>query len=322
VADVTDPIKIVLTTLGHTDLDDLRASFPSVTFVPATTPEAQLRELPGADAIYGVPTREGFRAARRVRWVHRPGTGIDDLGRIPELVDSDVVLTNVRGTHAAAMADHIFAQLLALTHRVPQAWEDQRAHRWDTRGYDGRIVEIAGKTMGIVALGGIGLAIAHRAHGFGMRVVGVDAGSVDAPEWLEVWGVDRLDNLLAAADVVAVAAPLTRLTRGLIDRRRIGVMKRGSYLFVVSRGGIVDEAGLIEALGDGRLAGAGLDVTETEPLPPDSPLWETPNLLISPHASALTPEMWAGRFEVYKQHLRRWLAGEPFDYVCDKEAGY
>jgi phosphoglycerate dehydrogenase-like enzyme len=315
-------LKIVLTTLGHTDLDDLRASFPEVTFVPATTPEAQLRELPDADAIYGMPTREAFRVARRVRWVHRPGTGIDDIGRVPELVDSDVLLTNVRGTHANAMADHVFAQLLALTHRLPQAWEDQRAHRWDTPAYDGRIVEISGKTIGIVALGGIGLAIARRAHGFGMRVVGVDLARVEGPDWLEAWDVERLDDLLAESDVVAVAAPLTRLTRRLIDRRRIGLMKPGAYLLVVSRGGIVDEAALIEALRDRHLAGAGLDVAETEPLPPDSPLWEAPNLLISPHASALTPEMWAGRFEVYKRHLRRFLAGEPFDYVCDKEAGY
>lgn len=315
-------LKVVLTTLHHTDLDNLRASFPQVTFVPATTPSEQLREVVDADAIYGVPTREAFRAARRLRWVHRPGTGVDDLGRIPELVDSDVVMTNVRGTHANAMADHVFAQLLALTHRVPQAWDDQRAHRWDTRGHDGRIVEISGKTTGILALGGIGLAIARRANGFGMPVVGVEVGAVDAPEWLEVWPPERLDEMLAIADVVAVAAPLTRATRGSIDRRRIQLMKPGAYLFVVSRGGIVDEAALIDALRSGHLAGAGLDVTESEPLPPESPLWDAPNLLISPHASALTPEMWAGRFEVYKEHLRRFLASQPFAYVVDKEAGY
>jgi D-2-hydroxyacid dehydrogenase (NADP+) len=315
-------VKVMLATVGHTDVEDLRASFPDVDFMPATTPEEQLRAAPDADAIYGVPTREAFRAARKLRWVHRPGTGIDDIGRIPELVDSDVVMTNVRLTHANAMADHVFAQLLALTHRVPQAWDDQRAHRWDTRGYDNRVVEITGKTMGIVALGGIGMAIARRANGFGMRVLGVDAHAKDVPEWLEAWGVERLDEMLAASDVVAVAAPLTRQTRRSIDRRRIGLMKPGAYLFVVSRGGIVDEAALAEALRDGGLAGAGLDVTETEPLLADSPLWETPNLLISPHASALTPQMWAGRFEVYKENLRRFLAGEELLNVCDKEAGY
>jgi phosphoglycerate dehydrogenase-like enzyme len=319
---VVATVKVVLTTLGHTDLDDLRASFPGVTFVPATTPEEQLREIGDADALYGMPTREAFRAAKRLRWVHRPGTGVDDIGRIPELVDSDVVMTNVRGTHANAMADHVFAQLLALTHRVPQAWDDQRGHRWDTHAHDRKVVEISGKTMGIVALGGIGLAIARRANGFSMRVVGVEVGEVEAPEWLEVWGAERLDEMLAAVDVVAVAAPLTRATRGLIDRRRLGLMKPGAYFFVVSRGGIVDEVALIEALRSGRLAGAGLDVTETEPLPPESPLWDTPNLLISPHASALTPEMWAGRFQVYKEHLRRFLAGEPFAYAVDKEAGF
>ena len=315
-------MKIVMTTVGHTDVDDLCATFPEVTFVPATTPDAQLREIVDADALYGMPTREAFRAAKKLRWVHRPGTGIDDLHRLPELVDSDVTLTNVRGTHANAMADHVFAQLLALTHRVPQAWDDQRAHRWDVGSHDGKVVEITGKTMGIVALGGIGMAIARRANGFGMKVLGVDAGKVDAPEWLTAWGLDRLDDLLAAVDVVAVAAPLTKQTRGLLDRRRLGLMKPGAYLFVVSRGGIVDEAALMDALRSGRLAGCGLDVTAIEPLPPESPLWDTPNLLISPHASALTAEMWDGRFQVYKENLRRYLAGEPLMFVCDKEAGY
>lgn len=315
-------MKVVLTTLGHTDLADLRQTFPDVDLVPATAPADQLREIVDADAVYGLPTREAFRAARRLRWVHRPGTGIDDIRAIPELVDSDVTMTNARGPHANAMADHVFAQLLALTHRIPRAWDDQRARRWDTAAHDGQIIEITGKTIGIVALGDIGMAIARRANGFGMRVIGVDAGPVNAPDWLDAWGVERLDEMLAMSDVVAVAAPLTDRTRGLIDRRRIGLLPPRAYLIVVSRGGIVDEDALIEALVSGRLAGAGLDVTAVEPLPPESRLWDAPNLLISPHSSALTPEMWAGRLEIFKENLRRFMDGKPFLYVVDKEAGY
>ncbi|HZQ99097.1 MAG TPA: D-2-hydroxyacid dehydrogenase [Chloroflexota bacterium] len=303
--------------------DELRAAHPGLVVELAADPDDQARAVADADALYGLPKRDVFRAARRVRWIHCPGTGIDPIWSVPELVDGDVVLTNARGPHAEPMADHVFAQLLALTHHIPRLLDDQRAHRWATRSYDPRMVELAGKTMGVVALGGIGQAVARRAHGFGMRVLAVRRHPTDPPPYVEaVWPPDRLDDLLAQADVLAVTVPLTPETRGMLDARRIGLMRPGSYLIVVSRGGIVDEAALLEALRGRRLAGAGLDVTATEPLPPDSPLWDAPNLLISPHVSALTPEMWAGRRAIFKENLRRFLAGEPFLHVCDKEAGY
>ena len=315
-------MKIVLLAT-RPDVTDFGAQFPQATIVSASGATNQMREVADADAIYGLPSRDVFRAARKVRWIHNPGTGIDAIQSIPELVDSDVILTNALGPHANPMADHVFAQLLALTHQIPRLWDDQRAHRWDSGYYDTRVVEISGKTLGIVAMGGLGQAVARRGVGFGMRVIGVDQRPIDPPAGVDpVWGIERLDELLSVADVVVIAAPLTRKTRGLIDRRRIGLLKRGAYLMVISRGGIIDEDALVDALRGGHIAGAGLDVTETEPLAADSPLWDTPNLLISPHSSALTPEMWEGRREIFRENLRRFLADEPLLNICDKEAGF
>jgi phosphoglycerate dehydrogenase-like enzyme len=156
-----------------------------------------------------------------------------------------------------------------------------------------------------------------------MRVVGVDVRSDVRPEGVdEVWAPERLDELLQASNVFVVAAPLTDWTRSSIDRRRIGLIRPGSYFFVISRGGIVDEAALADALEGGAIAGAGLDVTAIEPLPPDDRLWQVPNLILTPHVSAYTPSMLRGRRSIFKENLRRYLAGEPLLDVCDKEAGY
>ena len=309
----------------------LKAEFPEVTFEYAATVEEQTRQIRDADVYCGWPTQDVFLAADRLRWLHNPGTGIDKIDRVPELIDSDVVVTNCRGPHATSMADHVLGMMLTLAHRLHEQWDDQKARRWDTMKYSRRQVELDGRTMGILALGGIGTAIARRAQGFGMKVHAVDKHpervlkESEGPlptEDNEVWGLDRLDEMLRAADWFAVAAPLTSESRGLIDRRRIGLLKQGAYVVAISRGGIIDEAALVEALRSGRVAGAGLDVTEVEPLPDDSPLWDMDNVLVSPHASALTDDMFDGRRQIFTENLRRFLANEPFLYVCDKRAGF
>ena len=177
--------------------------------------------------------------------------------------------------------------------------------------------------MGILALGDIGKAVARRAYGFDMDVYAVDLNPVTPPPQVkEVWGLERLDELMGMCDWFVVAAPLTAESRGLIDRRRIGLLKPSSYLIVISRGGIVDEDALADALRDGRLAGAGIDATAIEPLPQESPLWGLDNVVLSPHASALTPQMYEGRRQVFRENMRRFLNNEPFLYVCDKRAGF
>ncbi len=262
--------------LGEDFSNDLRKSFPSVTFIHAPTTEDQKREIADADVCFGSPSREVFLTAKRLRWIHEPGTGIDRLlSTVPELVASDVVLTNARGPHANPMADHVIAMMLTFAHNLRELWEDQQAHRWDGSRYSARMIELSGQTMGILALGGIGLAVARRAHGFGMKVYAVDVRPPAKPPEVEaIWGIDRLDELLQISDWFVVTAPRTPQTLGLLDRRRLGLLKPGSHLIVISRGGIVDEPALIEALRSRHIAGAGLDVTAEEPLPPRQPSME------------------------------------------------
>ena len=315
---------VVAYDLGEEFVKDLQATFPTVEFLPAYTTQEQLRVVADAEVQFGELTREVYLAAKRLRWFHFIGIGFDHIvGNIPELVENEVVITNARGTHVIALADHVFAMILALAHNVPELLEDQRAHRWDKMKYYGRVRELAGTTIGLLAMGDIGRAVAQRAQGFGMDVYGVDILKMDPPPGVkEVWELDRLDDLIALSDWLVVTAPLTPQTRGIINRSRLERIKKGAAVIAVSRGGIVDEDALLDGLRSGHLGGAAFDIFAQEPLPPDNPLWDAPNMLISPHCSPDSLQMWVRRKQIFKENLRRFLAGEPMVNVCNKRAGY
>ncbi len=317
-------VKIVLGSRANDSrLATFRESYPDVTFVAAETSDDIVREIADADAFFGNPTREAYLAARKLKWIQAPSAGIEFIRNVPELVESDVALTNARGAHAATIAEHTFAMLLCLTRGLRFFEHAKGCHTW-LRG-DGyrNVVGIDGKSMGVVGFGNIGRAIAKRAHAFEMTVLAVDAQEVPANEHVQsVWRLDRLHDMLRQIDVLAIAAPITPETRGMIGEREIRAIKPGGYLMVVSRGGIVDEPALIRALQDGHLAGAGLDVTETEPLPPDNPLWDAPNLIITPHISGgsqLTTElMWS----IFHENVGHFVRGEPLKNLTNKRLGY
>ncbi len=304
-------------------LSTFRSAYPGVEFVSAESAEQIIREIADADAFFGNPSRDAYLAARKLRWIQAPSAGIEFVRSIPELIESDVVLTNARGAHAATIAEHTFAMLLSLTRGLRFFDHAKGCHTW-LRGEGYRnVVGIDGLTLGIVGFGNIGRAIAKRGFGFEMRVKAVDANEVPANEHVEsVWRLDRLHDLLRETNVLAIAVPITPETRGMIGEAEIRLLKPGSYLMVVSRGGIVDEKALVAALNDGHLAGAGLDVTETEPLPPGSPLWDAPNLIITPHisgGSTLTTEiMWS----IFHENVGHFVRGEPLKNVTNKRLGY
>ncbi len=307
--------------------DELKAEFPEVDFATPETQEELLREIRDADAVYGPPNEEAFAAAERLRWIANPSVGFDYVMNRPDLVESDVVITPARAPgydpHADGLGDHVFGMILMLAHKWPDLLADQRAHHWAAGEYNNSFVELSGRTMVILAVGAIGAACARRAKGFGMRVIGVDVRTSPIPDGVdEVWGPERLDEALVLSDWFVIAAPRTRETMNLIDARRLGLMKQGSWVIAISRGGILDEDALLDALRSGHIAGAGLDVFAEEPLPADSPLWDLENVVISPHTGHVTPEMPKGHRDVFKENLRRFIAGEPFLYVGDKRAGY
>ena len=318
-------MKVVLDSEADREfVAELRNSFPSVNFCQAPTKADQVREIPDAEVLFGAITPAVFEAAGKLRWCHFVGAGFDKLVRgNPAFVASDVVLTNAPGTHAMAMADHVMGIILMFAHRMVDMLDDQRAHRWDVDKYRAQIRELAGTTMGLLAVGSIGRAVAVRAQAFGIRVCGVDLKPMKPPEGVtEVWTLEGLERLLRISDWFVVTAPLTDGTEGLLNRERIGQLKQGSHLIVISRGGIVDETAVVEGLRSGSIAGAGFDAVETEPLPDESPLWDMSNVLISPHVSGDSPQTWERRYRIFKDNLARYLKGDPLLHICDKRAGF
>lgn len=312
-------MKIVVGTpfLGETLEMSLKSDFPNIDFAVAYERVDQRREIVDADGFLGWPDKETFLAANRLRWIHIPGMGLDRLEDVPEIAASNVVITNSPGPHAGPMADHAMGMILALAHHVKDLIDDQRAKVWDTGKYAGRMVDLNGATMGLFGLGGIGRAVAQRALAFGMEIYAIDPGPAEVPAGVRaVWGMDCLDELLAMSDWFVVTAPKLPELNRIIDQRRLGLMKPDANVIAISRGGIVDEEALAAALESGRLAGAALDVTEIEPLPTDSPLWGLENLILSPHASALTPAMYEGRRQIFRENLRRFMRDKPLAFVC------
>ena len=309
------------------EIEQLEADFPEFDFLVADDIDSVAPLIRDAEAFIGMLTAESFRAASNLRWFQAYSTGMDWMQTIPGLVEwlsqNKVVVTNSRGAFAQTIAEHTFALILTLTRDMWTARKNQLARRWGGEPGGRPMEALAGRTMGIFGLGQIGTAIARRAHGFEMPVYAVDAQPFPhVPDLQARWGPDRLDDLCRVSDFLVIAAPLTAETRGAIDARRLSLMKSSAYLIAVSRGDIVDEQALIRALQDGRLAGAGLDVTSEEPLQPDNPLWDMDNVAITPHnagGGSITPRV---QWEICVANLRNYLAGKPLIGVVDVRAGY
>ena len=309
--------------LGREFIDELEGLHPEVEFVAAYEEPEQQAAASDADVFFGWPSLASFQAAHQLKWMACPGTGVDKIVAIPEIVESGIPLTNAPGAHVVPMAEHVLGMMVSLAHNYRQLFREQDEKIFDQGRWESRIIELRGRTMGIFSLGEIGRAVARRASAFEMRVLAVDPHPAEVPDAVsECRGLDGLDDLMREADWLVISAPLIPATRGIIDARRLALMKPGSYVVIISRGGIVEEQALADALASGHLAGAGIDATEVEPLPQDSPLWDLENVMLTQHASALSPELYEGRRQVFKDNLARFLNGEPLRHVCDKSAGY
>ncbi len=304
-------------------IQDLSASFPEIDIVTATTAEDQKLHIRDAEVFHGFLTEELLAEARQLRWFHLPGAGIDSTLAVPGFAESDIILTNTRGPHAPSMANHAMAMILNLAHKWHDFFLHEQERKWDPWNYVWQYQDLDDRTMGILAIGDVGMAVARRAHGFGMKVYAVDKHpKPDMAEVEATWGLDRLDEMVGMSDWLVITAPLTPGTRGLIDRRQLELLPEGARVIIVSRGGIVDESALVDGLQSGRIAGAGIDAFEEEPLAPESPLWSMPNVVITPHVAGVSAGVLVGLKAIFKENLRRYLAGEDFLYVCDKKEGF
>lgn len=259
------------------------------------------------------------REAPTLRWLQSHGVGVDGLLN-PEVIESDLILTNGATLHTVPMAETVMALLLAATKRLPEHAWDQKERRW------GRLPkqELRGSTVGIIGLGRIGTEVARLCAAFGARVVGLRRSPPAAPPTgvERVYGTAGLDTLLGESDYVVLALALNPTSRGLLGARELGLMKPSAVLLNVARGDVVDEAALTDALRERRLAFACLDTFQTEPLPADSPLYDLPNVFITPHNSASSPHMEERVIELFLDNLGRLVRGEPLLNVVDKRRGY
>ncbi len=279
-----------------------------------------LREVADADAIIGNPTLAVVRAAKRLRWVQITSAGVKPY-LYPELVDSEVVMTNAQTLSSAAIADHAFAMLLALTRKLNHFIPDRVNETW--RGGNYGLVELEGMTALVIGTGGIGSNVAWRAKAFGMRVIGVDPEEFPPrPSFDLMLYPDRLGEAVPQADVIFVCAPHTRDSEGMLGPAEFETMRRGSYFIAVSRGKLYDMGALVRALDSKRLAGAGVDVTDPEPLPQGHPLWKFDNAIITPHVATQGRLGGDLRVKVYRENIARFSAGEALRNVVDMKKEY
>ena len=298
----------------------LKAAGPAAALVDTRDVAAQREQIVDAEILFGRVSPDIFALNRRLRYYHSIGAGVDAI-LTPELVESDVILASEKGEVGIHLAEHAFALLLALTRGLHTAlrrpdYSLREAIRLNQR-------ELYAQTLGIVGFGGTGRAVAGRALGFGMRVLAVDIEDVAPEPGVEaVWKPDRMAQLLAESDAVVVCLPLTKATHHLFSRDLFRQMQRHAILINVTRGAIVFGDDLVAALEQGLIWGAGLDVTDPEPLPSGHPLWTHPRVIVTPHAAGGSPRR-AGRVvATFCENLRRLQTGEPLLALIDKRKGY
>ena len=321
--------------------DAIRAAMPGgwrVRFVRSPTssdgdgppePSAEsLEAIREAEAYFGFGiTRPLFRAASRLRWVHSAAAGVGGA-LFEEMVSSEVLLSNSAGVHAIPIAEFVVAAVLHFYRGLDVAIRQQRESRWDKSFFvaaESPVREVEGAMVLVVGAGGIGSEAAKRLAALGARCVGIRRHPERGcpPGFERVAGPDRLDAELQLADVVVLAAPFTAESAGLLDGRRIAMLKPGAVLVNVARGALVDESALADALRHHRIRGAGLDVFRQEPLPAESPLWTLENALLTPHTSPVSPgKFWPRALAIFTGNWQRYDRGEPLRNLVDKRAGY
>jgi len=287
-----------------------------------TSLEQLAQHLPEADALFiwgfkASSLPEVWHLARKVRWVHISAAGVNPL-MFPALRESETVVTNARGVFEGAMAEYALGMMLYFAKRLDRSVANQRQHRWEFYLSD----MLEGATVVIVGMGAIGRTLALKARALGMRTIGVRRSGAPDPAADIVVPVTRMREVLGEGDYVVIFTPLTDETRGQFGRAEFEAMKPGAVLVNLGRGGIVDEQAMLDALVSGRLRGAGSDVFAEEPLPADSPLWEAPNLLISPHLGGDDVDSPRRLVDQWVENTRRFARGEPLLNPRDKVLGY
>lgn len=301
----------------------LQSAAPDVEFIVAGSPEAKAR-LASIDAAIGICSADLLAAAKSIQWIQMVTAGVENCVSIPAIKERNILVTNMQRIAGPVIAEHVIAMTMALTRGLDLFIPAQATGQWRRNDVpEGRMAVVDGKTMLVVGLGGIGSEVAKRAHALGMKVTATRASGRTGPDYVSYVGLpEELPKLVSEADFVVNTAPLTPQTKGIFNAALFEKMKPTAYLINVARGGSVVTADLMAALQNKKIAGAALDVTDPEPLPPDHPLWKTPNVIITPHIASDSDLGWDAPIQVVRENLRRYVAGEPMLSVVDVSRGY
>ena len=301
----------------------LHNELPAYTVVLPETDDAVREHLPDADAVYGWVSPEQLPLAKNLQWLQNPAAGPFPGYYYPALIEHPVVVCNPRGIYNDHIAQHIMMFVLALSRGLPYYMDAQREGVWGKDARKSGYIDLAQATALIVGVGGIGHETARLCNAFGMKVIGVDARWEYEIDFIEKHEPAELDTLLPLADFVITTTPHTPETEGMWHEGRFSLMKNTAYFINIGRGKTTKLADLVSALEQGVIAGCGLDVFEIEPLPAESPLWQLPNVLITPHIAVKDAEnIEARRFELFLENARRFAEGAPLKNVVNKAAWY
>lgn len=311
---------LYLSRMGPEVMARMQAAVPEVKLVQGDRAKVK-EQLADVDGVIG-PVDPALAASMpNLQWVQTDNAGVERFSFVPEFVKSHITLTNCKIIQGPEIADHAMGLLLVLTRQLLFAIRNDAQEEWAKPEI--KPIELRGRTAVIVGVGGIGTQIALRAFASGMRVIGVDPKDIPFNYYLsKVVPPEQLDSVLPDADVVFISAPLTRQSKGMMGAKQFDLMKQGSYFIVVSRGGLYDMNALVNALESKKLAGAGVDVTNPEPLPKGHPLWKFPNVIITFHYAGQSDGEFPRDEALFIENLHRFAAGQPLVNVVDKEKGY
>jgi D-2-hydroxyacid dehydrogenase (NADP+) len=316
--------KILISDSDPQLAEDLQSVTTGAKIVPVTEADV-MQEIVEADAYIGDITSPEVRAGKNLKWVGVMSAGVERVlfprDGTSALRDSNITLTNNKIVQGPEIADHALAMLLMLSRNLYILYKNDQQQLWNPRSFHG--IELNGKTAVVVGVGGIGTQIAVRATAFGMSVIGVDTEDKPFMPFLKrVVKPDQLDDVLPQADVVFISVPDTPKSHKMMGTHEFELMKKESYFIAVSRGGIYDMNGLVKALDEKRLAGAGVDVTDPEPLPKGHALWKFENVIITPHIAGRSDQDTVRMIGTIKENIRRFVEGKPLINVVDKQKGY
>ena len=276
--------------------------------------------LKEAEIVFGWPKTELLKKAEHLKWLHLPSAGVDRYANKELYQNRDLLLTNSSGVYGKPIAEHVFSMIMAHNRNLIDYAFDKKEKKWQRKN---DIKDFFNSTVGILGLGDIGSTIAKRAKAWGARVLALKRTMIETPDYVDqIYLNADLDKLLKESDYLILTLPGTPETEGIIGRKELKMMKDNSFIVNIGRGSLIKQDELLEALKNNWIAGAGLDVTDPEPLPEDSELWELDNLILTPHTSGFSPSNDQRRFEIFKDNLQSYLQNQKLNNLVDFELKY